>query len=164
MNEHNAEPRDAFEAWAQDNIGQFSSAGYYGTNGAWVYRHHFQNLVWLAWCAATEAAPVKPEAVPAATDPLYHKKGWECEAADLDALLHLFGLNPRECRTEGGNLKLAMVRERIAALPGDTAEAPVQAPACASRQEQQSGDGYEVLTVSAGTPKPPPWVSGSEEA
>jgi hypothetical protein len=55
-------PRDAFERWAQDNIGQFSNAGFHGTLGRWVYNHNFVDMCWRCWQAAraadeTAAAP-----------------------------------------------------------------------------------------------------------
>lgn len=40
-------------------------------------------------------------------------EGGQREASDLDAVLRLLGLNPDECRTEGGSLMLQRVRERL---------------------------------------------------
>ncbi len=50
-----SEQREAFEAWARHNIGQFSPAGYHGTGGVWVYRHNIQQTMWLCWRAAVRA-------------------------------------------------------------------------------------------------------------
>lgn len=63
--------RAAFEAWAADNVGQFSRAGYYGTGGVWIYRYNNLNKLWQCWCAARAAIP--------------HALGEAAEMADHDA-------------------------------------------------------------------------------
>lgn len=45
-----------FEKWAAHNIGQFSAAGFHGTNGIWVYHLPFADLTWKCWRAATQTA------------------------------------------------------------------------------------------------------------
>ena len=47
--------RAHFEKWAEWNVGQFSPAGFHGTNGVWQYRHNIQQFYWECWQAAVKA-------------------------------------------------------------------------------------------------------------
>jgi len=48
--------RQAFEAWASDNVSHPTFGGKYVRDGAWSYNHNFMDAHWRCWQEATERA------------------------------------------------------------------------------------------------------------
>lgn len=52
--------KELFEEWAFQHVGQFTRAGFHGTNGKWIYsNHNIQNLLWECWQARANVGEIK---------------------------------------------------------------------------------------------------------